>query len=308
MGILALLSACDKAEEQPAPEVPAVPLTVLTPTSTVLFQVFGSKDDPRILPLAVSDGGHLAPLVLDADGWRLLDSLFFAKGRKLSIYRNGSDQGTIEVTRGMWNDEGSLYTLPGCTDLMPQGAGRFQAKGAVEQSVEYLASSTPLTQPREERRVPRDAEAKGRSFGSTVAASRELGSEELAHLEFIARWLPTGAGSSGLTLMASYVDPNAGDAGAGVGHSVMILALAEDSAGTLLSSYQHVSSGDAKEVRFQRVLNHADLDGDGVDEILVDESTFGGGSEFMILKHAQGRWRGVFRISQNWCLDKRERR
>src|SRR5690349_4839170 len=93
--ILALLSACDKPEPAPVPDVPPVPLTTLTPTSTILFSVFGSKEEPRLVPIAIADGGHLSGITLDADGWHLLDSLFLAKGRKLPIYRNGTESGTV---------------------------------------------------------------------------------------------------------------------------------------------------------------------------------------------------------------------
>lgn len=303
--ILALLSACDKPQEQPAPDVPRAPQTAVTPTSIILFQVYGAKDDPRVIPFAIADSGRLAPLTLDADGWRVLDSMFFAKGAKFPIYRNGSEAGTITVERGMWTDEGVLYSLPECRDLVPQAAGRLESKSFVEASVEYLASTTPLFQPEEQRGVPRESATQGRTLANTVAAAKQVGPEELASLEFISRWLSTGAGASGRTLFASFIDPNAGDAGPGAGHTVMLTALAEDSAGTLLPSYQHVSSGEARAVEMQRLVNHADLDGDGVDEILIEEWKYAATPEVAVLKYAQGKWRTVFRVSQNWCLDAR---
>lgn len=303
--ILALLSACDKPQEQPVPDVPAAPLTAVSPTSTVLFQVYGSKDEPRLVPIAIADGGHLAPLNLDAEGWRVLDSMFFAKGAKLPIYRNGAETGTVEVMRGMWSDDGELYSLPGCGLLLPQAVGKLAAKGFVEASVEYLASTTPLLQPKETRTVPKESATAGRTLANTVAAAKEVGAEELSGLEFISRWLPTGAGPSGNTLFASFIDPNAGDAGPGAGHTTMLMALAEDSAGTLASSYQHVSTGEARSVAFQRLVNHADLDGDGIDEIIVEEWKYAATPEFAVLKYAQGKWRTVFRVSQAWCLDQK---
>ncbi len=301
--ILALLSACDKPQEQPAPDVPAAPQTAVTPTSTILFEVYGAKEDPRVIPIAIADGGRLAPLTLDANGWRLLDSMFFAKGAKLPIYRNGAEAGAIVIARGMWTDEGALYTLPACRALIPQAAGTLEAKGFVEASVEYLASTTPLLQPKEQRTVPRESETQGRTLANTVAAAKQVGTEELASHEFISRWLPTGAGPSGRTLFASFIDPNGGDAGAGAGHTVMLMALAEDSAGTLVPSYQHVSSGEARGVEMQRLVNHADLDGDGVDEILLEEWKYAATPELAVLKYSQGKWRLVFRVSQDWCLD-----
>jgi hypothetical protein len=306
--ILALLSACDKPQEQVTPDVPAGPLTAVSPTSTLLFQVYGSKDAPRIAPIAIVEGGQLAPLTLDAAGWRSVDSTFFAQGAKLTVYRDGAANGTVEVLRGMWPaGDTTLYSLPGCTNVVPQALGRLAVTGFVEASVEYLASTTPLAQTVEPRISPVDARTAARTFANTIAASSDVGNEELASLEFVARWLRTGAGPKGRTLLASFIDPNAGDTGPGAGHTVMLLALAEeDSSGALASSYQHVSQGEGRAVDFQRLVNHADIDGDGIDEIIVERWRYAAVPEIAILKYAGGKWTEIFRHSENWCLDTRK--
>ena len=303
--ILALLSACDKPQEQATPDVSADPLTAVTPTSTLLFQVYGAKDAPRIAPIAIVEGGRLAPIHLDAAGWRQVDSIFFAQGAKLSIYRDGADRGTVEVVRGMWpaNDT-TLYALPGCTLVVPQALGRLASTGFVEASVEYLASTTPLAQTEEPRIAPVDARPVARSFANGIAAASDVGNEELASLEFVARWLRTGAGPKGRTLLASFIDPNAGDTGPGAGHTVMLMALAEeDGTGALVPSYQHVAQGEGRTVDFQRLVNHADLDGDGIDELLVEQWRYASVPELVILKRNGDRWTESFRHSANWCLD-----
>lgn len=306
--ILALLAACDKPQQPAADVPPPPPQTAVTPTSTILFSVYGPREEPRLVPIGIADGGRVAPLSLDAEGWRVLDSLFFRKGAKLPIYRDGAASGEVEIVRGMWDaNEGALYTLPGCTDLVPQALGKLVTDGRVEASVEYLASTTPLAQTKEKREAPRDPMAQGRTLANSIAAASEVGDEELKHLEFITRWLRTGAGPTGHTLLATYIDPEGGDAGAGTGHTVQLTALAEDSAGVLSASYQQVSSGEARTVRFQRLVNHADLDGDGVDEILLEEWQYAQVPEVAVLKYAQGKWRPVFRVSQNWCLDVKAR-
>lgn len=306
--ILALLSACDKPQEQATPDVAAAPLTAVSPTSTLLFQVYGSKDAPRIAPIAIVEHGGIAPIALDAAGWKSVDSMFFATGTKLPIYRDGGEKGMIEVVRGMWPaGDTALYSLPGCSALVPQALGRLAAQGFVEASVEYLASTTPLVQTVEPRIAPVDARTTARSFANTIAASADVGNEELASLEFVARWLRTGAGPKGRTLLASFIDPNAGDTGPGAGHTVMLLALAEeDSSGALASSYQHVSQGEGRTVDFQRLVNHADLDGDGVDELLMERWRYAAVPELVVLKRTGGKWTEVFRHSENWCLDARK--
>lgn len=301
--ILALLPACDKLKEQPAPAAPSGPLTALTAQSTVLFQVYGEGAAPRVAPIAVVESGRVTALSLDASGWRLLDSLFLAKGRRLSLYRDGLAAGEFEVTRPMYDDEGALYSLPGCTQLLPQAEGRLTVPLPPGVLAEFIASSTALAPRAAAERLPADALEKGRTLANAVAAGRGVGTEELAHLTFSARWLPTGAGPARRTLLASFLDASAGDAGAGAGHTSALLALAEDSAGTLVPSYQHVSSGEARAVSMQRVSNHADVDGDGIDELLVEEWKYAASPEVAVLKYAQGKWRMVFRVPGSWCLD-----
>ncbi len=302
-GLLLPIAACEKAPA-PAPAAPPVPLTEVSSASTVLFQVFGPGTEPRLTPLAIVNGGKLSAITLDREGWQLLDSLFFRPGAVLPIYRDGAQVGEVEITRGMWSaDDGALYSLPGCRDVVPQAMGRLQKVGRIDASVEYIASTTPLAQTREGREAPRDPMAPARTLANAIAAASDVGNEELSGLEFIARWLRTGAGATGHTLLATYVDPQAGDAGAGTGHSVSLLALAEDSAKSLTTSYQHVSSGEGRTVEFQRLMNHADFDGDGVDEVVLQRWRYAGVPELVVLRFAQGKWRESFRVSENWCLD-----
>ncbi len=272
--------------------------------ATVLFQVFGSRDEPHAAPIATLRNGRLQPFDLVASQWTALDSIYFAERARLPIYRNGADAGTAEVVRGMWpaNQE-ALYSLPGCTEVVPQAQLRLFATINVDQSVEFLATSAPLVQKKPDNKpLPSDAESKGRTIANAVAAARDLGNEELGHLEFISRYLRTGAGPTGLTLLASYIDPDAGDAGPGAGHASMVLAFAEDSAGTVKTSYQHVSSGEARAVEFQRVVNHVDLDADGVDEIFVESWRYASTRDLIVLKLTAGKWKPIFRHTTDWCV------
>jgi hypothetical protein len=52
----------------------------------------------------------------------------------------------------------------------------------------------------------------------------------------------------------------------------MVLALAEDSAGVMRPSYEHAVVGEARSVESQRIVNYADLDGDGVNELFLGDT------------------------------------
>lgn len=301
--ILILLSACDKETPAPPPSTPD--LSAITESTTVLFQVFGDREELKAAPIAYVEGGRLSALSLDTPGWRALDSMFFATGRQMPVYRFGTQVGTIEVVRGMWPADGApLYQLAGCRALVPQALMRFRTTGAATQNLEFLAASAPLRQPPEGRAVPTDAQTLARAFADTAAAASGVGTEELQRLEFVSRWMRTGAGSLGRTLMGNYVDPEAGDAGPGAGVTASVLILAEDSARTQVITYRHVSSGESRAVEFQRLMNHADLDGDGVDEIVLESWRYAQLPSLVVLKRQGAQWTEAFRVSQDWCLDR----
>jgi hypothetical protein len=300
--ILLLAAACDKPGESP---VMGTPLTDLSASPTVLFQVFGARTEPRAVPIAIVKDGTLSPITLDATGWRTLDSMVFTAGGRLSVYHRGADIGTALVVRGMWPLDGdALYTLPGCRTVVPQAALQLESNIALDESVEFLGSSQPLLQPAPTRPLPEDALGPGRAVAAAVATTAEIAPEELEHLDFSARWIQTGAGPEGRTLIASYVDPDGGDAGPGAGHTSTVFVLAEDSAGTPITSYRHTGSGESRTVTFHRVVNHADLDGDGVAEILLESWRYAGVPDLVLLKYREGRWRETFRVSMEWCVDK----
>lgn len=301
--ILTLLSACDKPKPEDA--APGTPLTDLSNAPTVLFQVFGSPTDARAVPLAIVRDGRLAPITLDAGGWRTLDSMVFSAGNRLALFHRGADIGAAVVTRGMWPfDAEPLYSLPGCRSLVPQAVVQFDATVPLDETLEFLAASAPLAQPAPAKPLPTDATTPGRAIANEVAGAVNIAPEELEHLDFSARWLQTGAGPEGRTLLASYVDPLGGDAGPGAGHTSTILALAEDSAGTPAISFRHTASGESRSVTFLRLVNHADLDGDGVAELLLESWRYAAIPDLVLLKYREGRWRETFRVSMDWCVAK----
>lgn len=301
--ILVLAAACDKQTQAPSASASGA-LTDLSTSPTLLFSVFGPREAPKLAPIAVVTADGLKPITLDDAGWRELDSMYFAEGRKLPIYRNGAAIGELEIVRGMWPaDSSPLYEVPGCSRVVPQALARFAEPNAFEETVEFLASSSPLAQPTNDKPFPADAEAQGRTLASAVAAAADIGAEDLNGLDFHARWLRTGVGANGRSLLASYIDPDAGDLGPGAGSTAVLVLLAEDSAGTFNTSYQHARVGEARSVDFRRVINYADLDGDGKAEILMEQWRYAAIPSLVLLKHNGIRWTDAFSVSAEWCTD-----
>lgn len=301
--------ACDK---QPAPDInqvlPAGTAELdVSAHPTILFQLFGDPKDPRLMPIAAVVNGSIEPIGLSRAGWRAFDSTYFAPDTKYSVYVNDSIRGTVTVTRGMWvSGDEPLYPLPGCKDLRPLAAAHLDfAVSSAEPTIELIASSTPLMpHPVGPRRVIAAAELArmGRTLGHDLGAQYQLDQNDLDSLDFVARTVISGARPDP-TLMVSFLDQQAGDVAPGVGHTSHIFALFDKIDTAYVPTYRHVQSGDARTVEFQRLIDHVDVNGDGIDEMILDAWHYAGSNDLVVLNFKAGQWHEALRASSSWCLD-----
>ena len=273
----------------------------------ILFQVFGDKADPKMMPIAAVVNGVIRPIGLTRQGWRDLDSAYFAAGAKYTVYVDDQAKGTISVTRGMWaGQQEPMYPLPGCRDLKPLASVVLDPSIKTDEpTVEYIAASSPL-QPHavtpKSTLTTAEITQMGREYGHALGVRSQMDKEELDSLDLIARLIVTGATKSP-TLLASFIDPQAGDLGPGKGHTSHILALFDKIDTGYVATYRHVKSGDAKTVEFQRILDHLDVDGDGIDEIIIESWHFAGTNDLVVLGFKASQWHEVLRAPSKWCLD-----
>jgi hypothetical protein len=133
--------ACDKrASGEPV----VVRQTSLAGKPTMLFLLFGDRADPRLLPVAMTAQGRIAPITLDKMGWRKFDDLYFATGAAVPVYRDGRVVTESRIRRGMWSEAEPLYKLPACRELHPLAAVSLDSLSGNGPLVELLASSAPL--------------------------------------------------------------------------------------------------------------------------------------------------------------------
>lgn len=307
--LLACASACKKVPvADPHTVLPVgTPAVDLSANPHLLFQVFGDRADPRLMPIGAVIDGTIRPLGLTRQGWRDLDTHYFAPGTHYPLYLDDVEAGAVTVARGMWPpDSEPLYALPGCQVLKPLAAAHVSLlRPTNEPTTEYIASSVPLVSHAPfTGTLPTATEiAKlGRALGHEVGAKVDMDAAELDSLDFHARMLITGA-SANPTLLVSFIDPGGGDLGPGKGHTSNLFILAEKSATGYQTTYRHAASGDAKHVEFQRLLDHADINGDGIDELFLEAWHFGAKNELIVLSFRAGQWHEVLRVPQDWCLD-----
>lgn len=286
---------CDKHAEGETP--PLKQQTSLAGKPTVLFLLFGDHNDPRLLPVATIGHGRISPITLDAQGWRKFDGLYFAKGSEMAIYRRGAPLGNAFVKRGMWDGDEPLYKLPGCRALRPLAAATLAAAPPDVVTLELLGTSDPLPPVPARPAVGPDLADSARAVAARVAGREGLSATERADLELTVNAFHTGA-TGKPTLVASYSE-RGGGGGSSARH---VFLLADSSAGGGYdATFVHVAKDSVPEYR--RLIDHVDLTGDGVDEIVLEGWRAGGDTYLVVMKYDAGRWHEVARGDNTWCAD-----
>jgi len=79
--ILLVAVGCDKHGES----AEVVHHTNLAGKPTVIYLLFGDRADPRLLPVATTIEGQVAPIALSAQGWKDFDRIYLRSGTKVSL-------------------------------------------------------------------------------------------------------------------------------------------------------------------------------------------------------------------------------
>ncbi|MDB4879994.1 MAG: hypothetical protein JWL60_1440 [Gemmatimonadetes bacterium] len=290
-GILTAAIGCDKqASSMPAPK-----RTSMVGKPMTLFLLFGERSDPRLLPLATIAGARITPISLDEEGWRGFDSTYFAPGAGVSVYRDGAALPAAVVRRGMWGDDGALYSLPGCRSLRPLGAVTM-GDGGGSATIELLATSAPLaTAAARAAATPADADS-ARAFADRAAQRAGLTKSARDAMELVPRAIHTGA-TDRPTLVVAYVEK-----GGGTPRPRHVFAMADVGMDGYSTTYSHSVSDSLPELR--RLIDHVDLTGDGVDEVVLEATPQGGQSYLVVMQFVGGRWKEAARGTSSWCADR----
>ena len=309
--ILVVALGCDKAKElaggaRAQAAVPASEQLDLSSKPEILFQVFGERDDPRIIPIATIDQGRLKPIVLSAAGWKQFDAIYFRSGTSYSLFRDGRPAGTVEIRQGMWEKANPLYSLPRCELLTPLAAVTMDNSLRTGYTVEYLASTANLgAAPSGKPFTADQAETAARALGSAVGIDAGISRRTLDSLDFRAVSIMTGT-TEAPTIVASYVDPGAEMSSGSEGKTAHVFAIGDrDAAGGYQASFTHTVNGSVSSAEYRRYVDHLDVDGDGVDEIVLEGWESGGDTFLSVLSYDSGRWRESYRARSSWCLDGR---
>jgi len=121
-----------------------------------------------------------------------------------------------------------------------------------------------------------------------------------AELDLAVSAIATGA-TPRPTLVASYMERGGGI----FGHARHLFVLADNRDGTYVPTFIH--SADDSLPEFRRFIDHADITGDGVDELLLEGWANGGDSFLLFLRFTNGKWSEMARGETSWCADEKKK-
>lgn len=305
--ILVVAAGCDKTKallgmgSPPEPDGPPLGARLnLARRPDVIFQLFGERDDPRMVPVAAIIDGTLKPIELTASGWREFDAMYTRANRTYPLYRDGAAIGEVRVRRGMWERRDQpLYSLPGCRLVTPLSAVSLETSVRLSYTVEALVVTPGVNvPPRAPVKPSKTLESRARGAAHEVAQNAGMDSASLSPTGFHSVAINTGA-TKAPTLVATYLDPEASDRNGVTAH---VLTIADDAGSGYQPTFRHAASGPVAAAEFRRYIDHLDINGDGVDEIVLEGWQFAGETFLSILGYANGEWREIFRGRSSWCL------
>ena len=274
----------------------------------VLFQVFGRRSDPRMIPLAGVQQGKLRRIVLNGRGWRDFQRQYASPGDSLLLFRDGQTVGAVTVRRGMWNEaDSAVYTLPGCT--LPLPLSHVSLHGPVSGSsvaVDALASNRPLGRATEPVTLSRvEVQRTGRDIGLLVGGKLGMSPEMIDSLDANSMAIPTGRPGKP-TLLINLLDPAVSDSSR-ARKARQVFVVADAGPFGYGPTYWHFQRGTSGAPQFRRYIDHLDVDGDGLDELLLEAWFAGRRASYIVVlgQRPDGAgWEERYRTDPDWCQDK----
>jgi hypothetical protein len=301
LGIVVIAVGCDKTGGKPPAAVE--PVLNLDSTPDLLFHVFGvrSEAQQQMMPIAAIRGNEIIAINLLPTGWRELDAKYFRANAVYPVFRDGLQTGTVTVTRGMWSGD-PLYSLPGCKSVIPMASVTLSDTVKAFTVDQFGTTRTAEVRVRGKTLPADSVRAIAKRMGYAAGRTVDLDSLALDSLDFRAAAIETHARTRP-TIVASYIDPRGGDEKMGRGNTADVLVIADDDGTGYRPTFTHAVNGDASRAEYRAYLDHLDITGSGVDQILLEGWHFGSEAALHVLVWRAGTWRDVFVGRSSWCLD-----
>lgn len=262
---------------------------------TVIFAVEKYEANVQIEPVVILRGGqYVAPPVDGSDetggeaAAKRFIAEYFKAGRRFRLLFGGGEEGSVSVVK---------YIEPGCVGMWAEVKAETTARLGGE--VQALAT---------------DSEAIGAGAASRRAPTE---AERAAALELARAAFARGGASQALVRKMEVFNLTAADLDRDGKFELVGSFRAENNTGqaldahTLFMIYEPTGlglkpaltwhhRGAEGEYADRRLVDHADLDGDGVSEVIA-EGHYYESNDYFIYKRQQGRWRPVYQGGGGGC-------
>jgi hypothetical protein len=281
-------AAAQTARKPPVARPPAA--------GTVIFSVKKYEERVQIEPVVILRGRLYAkPPVSEGDGPGNVEVAakrfigeHFKPGREFRVLFGGGEDGSVRVVK---------YEEPGCVGMTAEASVQTSARLGGEVQALATNSATIGAGP-SSRRAPTDAERAAALDLARAAFARNGATPALVRkMEVFNLTAADLDGDGRFELVGSFRIENNNDQNFDAHTLFMIYEPA--GLGLRPALTWHHRGGEAEYVD-RRFVDHADLDGDGVSELIV-EGHYYESNDYFIYKRQQGRWRSVYQGGGGGC-------
>lgn len=289
VALLALSQLPAAGQKRPLPQRPAA--------GAVIFAVEKSEMNVQIEPVAILRGGaYLKPPVDEGDvtggggtaAARRFIGEHFKAGRQFRLLFGGGEEGSVSVVK---------YVEPGCVGMYAEVKAETTARLGGEVRALATNSQTIGAGPAS-RRAPTEGErAAALELARSAFASNGTPPALVGKMEVFNLTAADLDRDGKFELVGSFRVEN--NTNATFDAFTLFMIFEPSGLGFRPALTWHHRGGEA-EYADRRLVDHADLDGDGVSEVIA-EGRYYESNDYFIYKKQQGRWRPVYQGGGGGC-------
>jgi hypothetical protein len=297
--LAALAAGCDRLKEEflgisAADARYEADTLLLRGEPPILFRVVPTGNGgARVFPLAAGTRDGVQMLRFSDRAWREFDQAVLRNGKAVPLVHEGREAGALRIMRGMWDPPAQpLDSFPGCPIVIPAGIGLYQDSGDFEVGV---LRPVPPVAGAVERANTTQALA---NVATLVAPAKGIKVQELPG--YTRRVITVPNQSTGHEAVVAIYD-DAAPRSDTTSRPVQFLVVLDKSPYGYRPSFTFATRGTAADEPPWRLLDWADLTGDGTPELIFGLRLREASLSTVVVGFARGEWRELMRRGEGRC-------
>ncbi len=237
--------------------------TVLAAQPRVLFRAFPTNNGTEIAPIAMIGPNGFRPIQMANRGWRAFDLQYFEVEQAVFPHRDGRSLSATQIKRGMWTGGGApLDSIAGCQVIVPSAVAPLP-EGTLLATSSVLAPIKPAA-------ALSDAELREalQRTEKLVAPLKGIPMSLLPRYTRTVHQVNNGSGGRP-TLIVVYNDPVERPDSSLDERPRQFIAFLDHQLYGYQATWTYSTIGDPKSLPRLRVLDHLDVNDDGLPEVLL---------------------------------------